>query len=62
MNLLFFQEFFGVIFFVIFSLNSFSQNNDDLKYRDAVFDDNIKSVQLYRDGAVLSTPLRNNFV
>ena len=57
MNLLFFQEFFGVILFVIFSLNSFSQNNDDLKYRDAVFDDDIKSVQLYRDGAVLSTPL-----
>ncbi len=45
--------------FVIFSLNSFSKNEDGHPFLDTLFKDDIKSVQLFREDASLSHPLIN---
>ena len=43
--------------FVILSLNSFSNRENEFYYQNAVFKEEIKSVQLFRDGAELSHPV-----
>ncbi len=43
--------------FVILTLNSFSQHDSEYYYQNAVFKENIKSVQLFKDGFELSHPI-----
>ena len=45
--------------FVILTLNSFSQDDSEYYYQNAVFKENIKSVQLFKDGFELSHPVIN---
>lgn len=42
---------------IIFTLNSFGASADEFYYQNAVFKDEIKSVQLFPDGAPLSMPV-----
>ncbi|MCW0481145.1 DUF5103 domain-containing protein [Gaoshiqia sediminis] len=57
MKCLLFSGFFLPILFVIFSLNSFAQYENEQYYGNVVFREEIKSVQLFRVGAVLSHPI-----
>lgn len=49
--------FLSVIFSVIFSLNSLAQEEPDRAFGDAVFNPDIKSVQLFSSGSELSMPV-----
>lgn len=42
---------------VIFTLNSFSQNGNEFYYRNAIFKEEIKSVQAFREGFEMSYPI-----
>ena len=54
-----FFKIYPTFLFVILTLNSFSQINSEYYYQNAVFKENIKSVQLFKDGFELSHPIIN---
>ena len=52
-----FSRLFIIIPSVIFTLNSFAQKGNEFNYQNAVFKEEIKSVQAYREGFELSHPI-----
>ncbi|MGQ8335873.1 type IX secretion system plug protein [Sunxiuqinia sp. A32] len=51
------NDFFAILLFVILSLNSFAQNENEFYYQNSVYREEIKTVQIYREGSELSHPI-----